>query len=308
MIWTILLALTLFCRQCESSKKPKISSTTHKVFHVRPEDRSDFDESDRYLTVEAGKTVVLTCEVGGGQEVNWTTPNPILDTKRITMRSNKLSIRNSIYSDTGGYSCRTAGGSLTDNVHLYIRDEAQLFLQPSHFLTANVFTDSSSPTRVGCQATDPRATFRLQNHNMEDITDSLEESELAWSHQTGLWVVRGNLEFQAGILTCSLSVPGGSTGQQRLTVRLISPPHLTPPRIIRVEPRHPFIGGNLTVSCLTEVNKKDLIYHGINLVLKSPNTAGQQDRVEVSERRLKRGRDENFRVIERFDLIFSLSR
>ena len=77
-------------------------------------------------------------------------------------------------------------------------------------------------------------------------------------------------------------------------------------RIIRVEPRHPFIGGNLTVSCLTEVNKKDLIYHGIDLVLKSPNTAGQQDRVEVSERRLKRGRDENFRVIERFaSLCFS---
>ena len=67
-----------------------------------------------------------------------------------------------------------------------------------------------------------------------------------------------------------------------------------------MEPRHPFIGGNLTVSCLTEVNKKDLIYHGIDLVLKSPNTAGRPDRVEVSERRLKKGRDENFRVIERF--------
>ena len=70
-----------------------------------------------------------------------------------------------------------------------------------------------------------------------------------------------------------------------------------------MEPRHPFIGGNLTVSCLTEVNTKDLIYHGIDLVMKSPGTAGQ-----VSEQTLKAGRDENFRVIERFDLIFSLSK
>ena len=75
-----------------------------------------------------------------------------------------------------------------------------------------------------------------------------------------------------------------------------------------MEPRHPFIGGNLTVSCLTEVNTKDLIYHGIDLVMKSPGTAGQPDRVQVSEQTLKAGRDENFRVIERFDLIFSLSK
>ena len=144
-IWTLLLALTLFFRQCESWNKPTISSTTHKVFNVKQEDRSKFDESDRYLTVDAGKTVVLTCEVGEGQEVNWTTPNPILDTERITRRNNKLSIRNSIYSDTGGYSCGSVGGSLTDTVHLYIRDQHQRFAQPSHFLTANVFTDSSTP-------------------------------------------------------------------------------------------------------------------------------------------------------------------
>ena len=119
---------------------------------------------------------------------------------------------------------------MTDRVHLYIRDEQHFFVQPSHFLQANVYTESSSPTRVGCQATDPRATFRLQNHNMEDITDSLREAELAWSHQTGLWVIRGNLEFHAGVLTCSLSLPGGRTMKQRLTVNLIKPADLTPPR------------------------------------------------------------------------------
>ena len=115
-------------------------------------------------------------------------------------------------------------------MHVYVRDQQYFFVQPGHFLQANVYTDSSSPTRVGCQATDPRATFRLQNHNMEDITDSLAEKELAWSHQTGLWVIRGNLEFQAGVLTCSLSLPGGRTMKQRLTVNLIKPADLHPPR------------------------------------------------------------------------------
>ena len=106
VIWPILLALTFSCQQCESVGKPKISSTTHKVFHVKQEDRSVFDESDRYLATDAGKTVVLTCEVGEGQEVNWTTPSPSLDQERITRRNNKLSITRAIYSDTGGYSCR----------------------------------------------------------------------------------------------------------------------------------------------------------------------------------------------------------
>ena len=105
-IWTILLALTLSCQQCESSNKPRISSTTHKVFNVRPEDRSEFDESDRYLVADASQTVVLTCEVGGGQEVNWTTPSSSHDETRISRRNKKLIITNSIYSDTGGYSCR----------------------------------------------------------------------------------------------------------------------------------------------------------------------------------------------------------
>ena len=115
-------------------------------------------------------------------------------------------------------------------MHVYVRDQQYYFVQPGHFLQANVYTDSSSPTRVGCQATDPRATFRLQNHNMEDITDLLAEKELAWSHQTGLWVVRGDLESQAGVLTCSLSVPGGGTSRQRLTINLIRPADLSPPR------------------------------------------------------------------------------
>ena len=65
-----------------------------------------------------------------------------------------------------------------------------------------------------------------------------------------------------------------------------------------MEPQHPYIGGNLTVSCMTEVNTMDLIYHGIDLVMKSPDTTGQPDRVE-SKKTLKAGRDENFRVIER---------
>ena len=249
MIWSTLLALSFSCQQCESVEKPKISSTTHKVFHVKQEDRSVFDESDRYLATDAGKTVVLTCEVGEGLEVNWTTPSDSLDQERVRRRNNKLTIRNSLYSDTGGYSCRlislskisplstdcnhysrSVGGRLTDTVHLYIRDEQNFFVEPDHFLQSNVYTESSSPTRVGCQATDPRATFRLENINMEDITDSLGEAQLAWSHQTGLWVIRGNLEFHAGVLICSLSLPGGSTRQQRLTINLIKPPDLTPPR------------------------------------------------------------------------------
>ena len=229
MIRTIFLGLILACQQCASVKKPKISSTTHKVFRVKHVDRSEFDESDRYMIADAGKTVVLTCEIGGGQEVNWTTPRPRLD-QRIKTRNNKLSIINSIYSDTGGYSCRSVGGREEDTVHVYIRDEQHFFVEPSHFLQANVYTDSTAPTRVGCQATDPRATFRLKNHNMEDITDSLGEKELAWSHQTGLWVIRGDLESQAGVLTCSLSLPGGRTNIQRLTINLIKPPDLTPPR------------------------------------------------------------------------------
>ena len=103
-------------------------------------------------------------------------------------------------------------------------------MEPSHILQANVYTESSSPTRVGCQATDPRATFRLENLNGEDITDSLGEMQLAWSHQTGLWVIRGNLQFHSGVLTCSLSLPGGKTKKQMLTINLINPPDLTPPR------------------------------------------------------------------------------
>ena len=106
VIWPILLALTFSCQQCESLKSPKISSTTHKLFNVKQEDQSVFDESDRYLIADAGKTVVLTCEVGGGQEVNWTTPSTSLDEKRIRRRNNKLTLSNSVYSDTGGYSCR----------------------------------------------------------------------------------------------------------------------------------------------------------------------------------------------------------
>ena len=85
---------------------PRISSSTHRVFTVNQADQSEFDESDRYLIADAGQTVVLTCEVGGGQEVNWTTPSPSLEQERITRRNNKLSITSSIYSDTGGYSCR----------------------------------------------------------------------------------------------------------------------------------------------------------------------------------------------------------
>ena len=108
MIWTIvLLALTLSCQQCESFNKARISSTTHKVFNVRPEDRSEFDDSDRYLVADATQTVVLTCELGGGQEANWTTPSSSQDEERISRRNTKLIITNSIYSDTGGYSCRS---------------------------------------------------------------------------------------------------------------------------------------------------------------------------------------------------------
>ena len=102
----MLLALCLSCRQCEGLKKPRIFSSTHKVFNVNPEDQSDFDESDRYLIADAGQTVVLTCEVAGGQQVSWTTPGSGLDEERITRRNNIISISSSIYSDTGGYSCR----------------------------------------------------------------------------------------------------------------------------------------------------------------------------------------------------------
>lgn len=102
----MLLALTLSCQQCESVTVPRISSNTHKVFNVNPDDQSDFDESDRYLIADAGQTVVLLCEVAGGQKVTWTTPDSDLDQERITQRNNKLSISSSVYSDTGGYSCR----------------------------------------------------------------------------------------------------------------------------------------------------------------------------------------------------------
>ena len=90
--------------------------------------------------------------------------------------------------------------------------------------------NSVSPTRVGCQPTDPRAEFRLQNHNMEDITASLADNALAWSPQSGLWVLAGNLQLHSGVSSCSLRLPSGETRKQLVSINFIKPIVLIPPR------------------------------------------------------------------------------
>ena len=149
MIWKIFLALILAFQQCESWNKPKISSTTHKVFKVKQVDRSEFDESDRYLTVDAGRTVVLTCEVAGGQQVNWTTPRPRLD-QRIVSRNNKLSIINAIYSDTGGYSCRFESEKHLPSVSITAGQKA------GRWRTECMFTSETSSISLSSPATSCR--------------------------------------------------------------------------------------------------------------------------------------------------------
>ena len=61
----------------------------------------------------------------------------------------------------------------------------------------------------------------------------------------------------------------------------------------------------MTVTCLTEVNLKDLRDHGIDLVITSPEFSDQSDRVDISDLKFRDGRDTDYRVMERFELIVS---
>ena len=103
MLRTVFLALALFCLRCESSNKPKLTSTSHKVFKVKEDEGSQFDASDRYLTAQSGNTVVLLCQVEEGHKVSW---NFSAKERRINIQDNKLLIINSKFADTGEYSCR----------------------------------------------------------------------------------------------------------------------------------------------------------------------------------------------------------
>ena len=70
-----------------------------------------------------------------------------------------------------------------------------------------------------------------------------------------------------------------------------------------MEPQHPVVGGNLSVTCLTDVKLTDLWDHGIDLVMNSPEIINLADRVEISDKKIRKGWDANHRVIERFDFL-----
>lgn len=71
-------------------------------------------------------------------------------------------------------------------------------------------------------------------------------------------------------------------------------------RITRVKPYHPFIGGDLEMTCVSEVNRADLISHGVSIEMKGPATDDQ--RSEVSVMKVREGRTPNSKEIERFVL------
>ena len=119
---------------------------------------------------------------------------------------------------------------MTDRVHVYIRDPRQAWLDTGTFILANVPINSQSPTRVGCQPTDPRASFSLLNHNAVDITDSLADNSLAWSPQTGLWLLGGKLKLHSGVFTCLLRSVGRNITKQMVRIKFIEPIYLIPPR------------------------------------------------------------------------------
>ena len=76
-----------------------------------------------------------------------------------------------------------------------------MFLDPRKFYRANVITSSTtrSGTFIGCKPTDPDAEFRLKNGNNLDITSSLEDNHMAWSPQSGLWILKGKLHLHSGL-------------------------------------------------------------------------------------------------------------
>ena len=62
------------------------------------------------------------------------------------------------------------------------------------------------------------------NGNNVDITDNLVENMMAWSPQTGLWILEGKLHLHSGMFTCKLTVPGTKksiTQTQRIFIKLI---------------------------------------------------------------------------------------
>ena len=119
---------------------------------------------------------------------------------------------------------------MTDKVHVYIRDPIHAFVDPGTFIQANVPINSKSPTRVGCQPTDPEARVSIFNHNQVDITDSLAKNSLAWSPQTGLWLLGGRLVLHSGMFSCLLSRPGYNDSKQMVQINFIEPVFLIPPR------------------------------------------------------------------------------
>ena len=99
-LWTCLL-LSLSSLG-ESFTRPRITSSSHKLFTVRETDRTQFDLSPRYLTAEVGRTVSLSCRAEGQVSWNFSAPRP-----QVEISDNELSITNTKFSDTGGYYCRS---------------------------------------------------------------------------------------------------------------------------------------------------------------------------------------------------------
>lgn len=100
---SLMICLVLTFSFCEGNT-PTVTSTSHKVFKVKEHQRTDFDESEQFLTAEAGQTVVLLCQVEGGGEVSWN--YSVSSSPRLEISHDKLWIRRAQFSDTGGYSCR----------------------------------------------------------------------------------------------------------------------------------------------------------------------------------------------------------
>ena len=153
---------------------------------------SEVDVANKHVSANHGDTVHLRCDppFASGNSVTWVTGDT---SPRVSVRGPVLSVTSAKYSDTQTFTCRNRNTGASSSVHVFVRDPNNLYVNPLYQLKSIVHINSDTPTNIGCQPTDDRAVFRLVNGNNVDITLSLEENQLVWSHQSGLWVTQGQV-------------------------------------------------------------------------------------------------------------------
>ena len=193
----LLVSLSLDIILCIQS--PRISSSNHDL--IEQANVTGRELSSLHLVAEAGDRILLRCDppFAAASAVSWDLSDEDRDRPRLRVEDARLTIENAKYTDTGLFTCTDTISGARNSLYIYVRDSRHLFLDPRKFYRANVITSSRTGTFIGCKPTDPEAVFRLENGNNVDITASLEDNHMAWSTQSGLWVLQGKLHLHSGL-------------------------------------------------------------------------------------------------------------